>query len=639
MEVQEVINLVQKFLDKNGQSRPKVGLSQWQYNEANIIINAIKNGKRTILAEECARFGKTILSGVLVRELNSDITIIASYVLTSFTSFEKDFTDFEQFKNFVLIDSKHPNYKNLINNALKDKKQVVIFVSMCPGELRQDRLKFLFSLKQNRLVIIDEADYGVHCENQAKTLINLRHKNDVIILMTGTDSDRAVGHWVNDHYTSTTYPELLFHKKGLKNVPKYLNKLKYFDVDLNRHKLVVDIEFYQANLKSIVDFSLKKDSELFIDGNDCLPSWTKFAKNPAKAKGFWTNMIESMFLGKNGIDELNMDIQFNNSPPRIAMMFLPGNIKRENLKLAAQYAQEALPGFIVTYLNGYTTSNKDSEVHVYETIKNAERSGQSVLILSASMAQRSFSIGHITELYLAYDSGASAPTTQKIARVLTPMNEGKIGRVISLSFDPNRDDKFDTMILQTAKNIKTKYNIKTMNDALRQVLNTIDIFRCCNDKSLRIEPDEYIKQLLEVNRLSRVCGKIADMSQLSNDIVKALANNNIGYMTFNKIEKTESGKTFKDVKKNNKSFKKNRDLEIKDIEKARKAITMVVENLDILIKGSGKITLNEAFNIFDKDKEYQNAIENNFGMSYQLIKELFNRNIINQDIVDLMFYK
>jgi membrane-bound lytic murein transglycosylase len=49
--------------------------------------------------------------------------------------------------------------------------------------------------------------------------------------------------------------------------------------------------------------------------------------------------------------------------------------------------------------------NSTAESKVKDAIEKAKRNKQDVLILSAGMAQRSFSVDEITELYLAYDGG------------------------------------------------------------------------------------------------------------------------------------------------------------------------------------------------------------------------------------------
>lgn len=204
---------VNKILAKLGQALPSAGLSQNQADAALNVLNAVHQGKRTIVAELCARFGKTIWSGAMIRETNADLTVVASYVLTSFASFEKDLTSFEQFKDLVLIDTANDDYQEVVSAGLAQGKQVVALLSMCSGSNRQKKIDFLFSQTCARLVLVDEADFGVHRANQSRPLIAARGDSDVVVLMTGTNGDKAAGTWPVDHYLSVTYPELLIEKR------------------------------------------------------------------------------------------------------------------------------------------------------------------------------------------------------------------------------------------------------------------------------------------------------------------------------------------------------------------------------------------------------------------------------------------
>ena len=205
---------VNRLLQQQGQPLPIAGLSRWQYDQAEAVISAIASGKRTILAELCARFGKTIWAGALAVETGSPLTIVASYVLTSFASFAKDLTQFEQFRNLAVIDSADRDYEAQIEQALAEKQQAVVFLSMVGSSLRQDRIDRLFGLDQPRLVFIDEADFGAHTQKQADPFIAAQGESDVVVLMTGTNGERAVGNWIIDHYIGTTYAELLMEKKA-----------------------------------------------------------------------------------------------------------------------------------------------------------------------------------------------------------------------------------------------------------------------------------------------------------------------------------------------------------------------------------------------------------------------------------------
>lgn len=215
IDADTLIARVNRELSKHGQPLPVAGLSQNQYWAAENVIGAIGDGRRTIVAELCARFGKTIWSGALIRETGAQLTVVASYVLTSFASFKKDLSSFEQFRDLVLIDAADEDWQDDLDNALHSGLQVVVFLSMCSGGRRAEKIDRLFSADLDgygRLVLVDEADFGVHRQGQAQPLIDARGEQDVVVLMTGTNGDKAGSIWAVDHYLSVTYPELLMDK-------------------------------------------------------------------------------------------------------------------------------------------------------------------------------------------------------------------------------------------------------------------------------------------------------------------------------------------------------------------------------------------------------------------------------------------
>jgi DNA-binding NarL/FixJ family response regulator len=629
---------INKFLAKLGQTLPVAGLTQNQYSAAENVIQAVHDSKRTIVAELCARFGKTIWSGSLVRETNAQLTIVASYVLTSFASFEKDLSSFEQFKDLVLIDTANEDYQEVIDAAVTQGKQVVAFLSMCSGSNRQKKIDYLFGIEVARLVVIDEADFGVHRANQSTPLIEARKDNDVVILMTGTNGDKAASIWPVDHYLSVTYPELLIEKRlASVNTSK---TLQYFNVDTKRHDLVVDVEFYQMNLASVVEIARTAEPNAFVQDGIFLPSWSKFAAQPVKAKGFFTNMLQAVFEGKGGDDSLNVDYQTGRKAKegiKVAMMFLPGSTTNDNLLEIKPIAEQALRGVNIVLVSGAEDmSNATAERDVKEAIERAEKNNQHVLILSAGMAQRSFSIPQITELYLAYDTGDNGATIQKMSRTLTPYNAGKIGRVVSLSFDPNRDDKFDAMVIETAQNYKKNHNVKDLKQAMRDVLRTIDIFKCQSNGSVKIEVDEYLEEALARKSIDRVIGKIAPISNLTAEEVRALASGNVDVFRSARQTAAARGKTHLNVVKKNKGANRV-DANETDLKKAREMIVTISQNIDI-IRHYGGSTIEEAFQIMDEEGDsIQNDVTEQFGVPYTMVKELVLTNFINRDLLDLKF--
>jgi hypothetical protein len=416
--------------------------------------------------------------------------------------------------------------------------------------------------------------------------------------------------------------------------------LKHFSVDTARHNLVVDVEFYQMNLASVVEIARSAEPEAFVEDGIFLPSWSKFAAKPVRAKGFFTNMLQAVFEGKGNDNSLNVDDQTGRKAKegmKVAMMFLPGSTTNDNLKEIKPIAEQALRGFRVVLVSGAEDmSNATAEREVKDAVELAEKNNQHVLILSAGMAQRSFSIPQITELYLAYDTGDNGATIQKMSRTLTPHKVGKVGRVISLSFDPNRDDKFDAMMIETAQNYKKNHGIKDLKDALRDVLRTVDIFKCQQDGAVKIEVDEYLEQALARKSIDRVIGKVAPLNELTPAMISALASGNVDVFRAARKEAAARGKTRLNVVKKKSGVNKT-DASEKELKLAREMIVTISQNIDI-IKFYGGSTIEDAFALMDADgTSIQDDVTEQFGVPYTMVKELVLSNFINRDLLDLKF--
>ena len=411
--------------------------------------------------------------------------------------------------------------------------------------------------------------------------------------------------------------------------------LKHFKVSTERDTLFPEFKCYQMDLSGAVEAAFKKNlvtDEDFLE----LPSWAKFSANPTKSKGFFVRTLKALFLGEGNHDELNVDIQTNYTREghRVAMMFLPSTIPNENIKVAGQIAKEALPAYNVFVLSGAMTYNgrKITNRNAENIVKEVLEKKNNLLIISSILAQRSFSIPEITELYLAYDRGETGSTIQKMSRVLTPGSVDKVGHIFSLSFDPNRDDKFDSMIIETALNYKKRNNVKSLQEALQEVLRTIDIHDCTTDGPKKVDVTNYIDAVMQRKGISRVLGKIADMSKLSDTDIKALASGNVNYVRNELVKITESGKTKITLKKNTGTSKSTK----KDIEKAREVIVTIIENLDIIIYGTRTRILMDALEKISKDADLQKCVEEEFGVPVETITYLFTKQVISQNWVELI---
>lgn len=416
--------------------------------------------------------------------------------------------------------------------------------------------------------------------------------------------------------------------------------LKNFKINTKRDLLVPDFACYQMNLQGPVQAAINAGQ--VSDDFKELPSWSKFSAHPMKSRGFFSRVLEALFKGQGGFDELNVNLQTENwSGVRVAMMFISAN--NAQMDMIDTIASETLDAWRVITLtgsrkyNGKKITNKNCQKIVAEIVEQAQKDNKSVLIISNNLGQRSFSIPEITELYLAYDAGEMGATLQKMSRTLTPGDIDKIGRIFSLSFDPNRDDKFDAMVIETAVNIKRRKNMRSLAEALRTVLNTVDIFNCTKDGAVALDKDTYLAAALARKAVSRILGKTINLGQCNTDTLIAIAQGNADYLRNEKQERTAKGQTRGVKQERNGSGQTVDKSTEKLIAKAREVVVTILENLDVIIDGTDCKILADAMEVIRNDVEYQTCIEEEFGVGYEVIEYLFDSEIIKQEHAELMY--
>jgi len=459
--------------------------------------------------------------------------------------------------------------------------------------------------------------------------------------MTGTNGDRAVTHWNIDDTINVTYPELIIQKNATiaeSDWNKEFVHLSHFLIGTDRDLLAPSFGCYQMDLSGPVQAA--------IDAGECgeefelLPCWSKFAAYPIKSKGFFSRVLQAVFLGQGNFDELNIDLQGPmTEKPRVAMMFVSAHNKQ--MDQIDMIANESLAGYEIVTLSGgrkyygKKMTQRNVQSIVSEVVEQAKESRKPVLIISNLMGQRSFSIPEITELYLAYDKGEMGATIQKMSRTLTPGDPDKVAKIVSLSFDANRDDKFDAMVLETAVEFKTRNNVASTADALRTVLSTIDIFACTKEGAVPMNKDEYLELAMARKGISRVLGKTVKLELADPEIIIALAQGNSDVIKAARQEITTHGKRGAPKKRGTPT---KRDLAAqKQMAKAREVVVTILENLGLLIEYTNKMNMVEAFKIVEKDLDAQEGIEYSFGVSHDVVGYLFESGIINQTHVELMY--
>lgn len=204
---------VDKELKSKGQKLRELALTLWQMEKGLEIVKEHMTGSKVVFAEFCARFGKTLASSFIATVLDADIIIVSTYVKTVITSFETDVQGFEQFAHIEHVNMSDANYQERILKARAEGKKLMVYLGMNNGPKRQERIDFIASVEGSKYLIVDEADFGIHQEKQAKPLIDKIDAWDNVLLMTGTNADRAASTWPIDVIVNTTYPELIMYRR------------------------------------------------------------------------------------------------------------------------------------------------------------------------------------------------------------------------------------------------------------------------------------------------------------------------------------------------------------------------------------------------------------------------------------------
>tara|TARA_R110000796_G_scaffold201299_1_gene317482 strand:- start:1365 stop:3692 length:2328 start_codon:yes stop_codon:yes gene_type:complete len=633
---------------KRKKGKITANLSTAQYIGTAQVVKSLKTNN-VLLLNQCPRYGKTITSPIPALETGTKLIIVTSYVKTSFASFIKDIGTFNNFDDVVCVNSEDKDWKKQVNENLKDDKTVMVFVSLCYSIKRKDRLSFLMNKKMNKHLIVDEADYGAHTEKQSSILIELYNKNKSntkVLLMTGSNADRAVSKWKVEDIISVLYMEMLDYKDMSKTSKQKL--ISNYTLSDNwswsskRDDLLVDINLYQADMSPVATKAIADG--MTSDEFKTLPNWSGPGQNAQKNKGIWINLFEMI---KNGmVPALNVDDQTEkyDGKCKTEMMFVSANNK--NMKIIDKLANDCYKNTkfntnVITLcgdirINGKKIKQENAEKVVTQFVEKSYAENKHVMIISNIIGQRSFSEKEITNLFLCYDNGEKGATQQKMARALTSGQEEKIANIISLSFDPNRDDKFVEMFMETAKSkMKKNPNIKSLNQAMNEIIPLVSMYVFGEDGNrVVINKSEYMRKFFDDKEVvKKIIGRTSDLFALS-DEWKLEVSGGPQYQQ-DKTEKVEKGKAKDSKPRESNSTISTRKKATIDI-LCRRAIIKAFDNLTDLLYYTSKKTLGEAIEACRNNKNAREGILLSFGLRFEVIEELYRVNIFNNDIASLI---
>jgi hypothetical protein len=184
------------------------------------IMTLLHDGYNHIAGELATRFRKTLLGGILMIEMDWDMLIVTSYVKTVASSYFGQLKKYKVFggDRFLFIDlGEDDDYKKKINNAIKEGKKVIAYISATKGSKRDERYKFIYKSKYctkcNRATIIEEPDFGIWKKGQSEPIVKYHNKNEIVLILGGTNIDRATIQWPQTKLISVPYIDLEIQKK------------------------------------------------------------------------------------------------------------------------------------------------------------------------------------------------------------------------------------------------------------------------------------------------------------------------------------------------------------------------------------------------------------------------------------------
>jgi hypothetical protein len=242
------------------------------------------------------------------------------------------------------------------------------------------------------------------------------------------------------------------------------------------------------------------------------PSWNKIWGRPLANEAFIAGLLASL-VGENELrPELNLEAI--TSEPQDCFMLLVSANKREMSQIA-EIAQRVIPAWHVKILNGDFTSNRSAERQTRIELNRARLDGKrGMIILANQMGSRSYSVPEIQSTVIAFDRGSVDATLQKVSRCLTPgrLWSGSVktqGHILDLSFDPNRAENIEKIILDEAVQVQRAGTAPDFARAVKFVLSNINLFRV-NQYGYPMEISE--SEMFDIYSNNDIMLRVADVS-------------------------------------------------------------------------------------------------------------------------------
>jgi hypothetical protein len=278
---------------------------------------------------------------------------------------------------------------------------------------------------------------------------------------------------------------------------------------------IIKRKFYCLEVNKLRD-------EVIADiGEAVMPSWTKVWGRPYANQFFIEQLLQSL-TGKHEFrSELNLSSMVGR-PIDCFMLLVSANNKE--MGDIAEIANRSIPEWHVKILNGDHTTNKKAEDETLKEINEARIAGKKgILIIANQMGSRSYGVSEIQATVIAYDRGSIDATQQKVSRCLDPGklydgSDKEFGAIVNLSFDPNRSENIERLILEEAIQVHRSGEVDDFTKAVKYVLSSINVFKINKyGYTQEVTEDEFFKIYSDNETML----KVADISVDIDGIVES----------------------------------------------------------------------------------------------------------------------
>ena len=478
------------------------------YEDIRHLVSEIVDRGKSFVLDLCPRYGKTNTVLLLTKRLNKTFNIMLSYVGTVNESYRKTIEENaydEDFSKIQYVDLDKDDASDKVEYALENGLQVFAYLQCTGGnstfEKRYQKIK-KFLNKKNAILFIEEADFGMHCDNQLSKLKQIPHRYAYILSGTGKARMQKIA-------------DALKIKDWI--IRDYLLDLlgtKYKD----RAKDVAPIKWIRFHNRGLFERIEDKKPEQA----ECWSEMFTVENGKLKYENYFRQFLNALFNPSclRWADEKYLDCLQNDTLSQdadvVTEIFVPSG--NDAHKLFCGIIESQIPNAIAIPVDGDETTNKDAEKRVKHEIKvNRDKR---IFIVCSDMANRSFSIGQIKNIVLMLDCPGQDSVVQKLARGLTARH-GKECRVLDMRLSQevgNLDKWLAPTMMKLAKEGKTYGEITDIIYACKKV-QFYDYFDLSspNDTIRELDKDDLSKAMYSNDFTELFQGRL-DANNISYDL-------------------------------------------------------------------------------------------------------------------------